>query len=89
MYGDLGFDLLESLKEAAAAGVAATKASLLTRGGTAIAASPEGQAAIKQSLIEQAQTKGRTVAQGIPLSVLLGAGGLVLYFAFFRRRRRR
>lgn len=92
MYGDLGFDFLQTLKEAAAVGLTAAKQDILARGGAAIAASPEGQQAIRQTVRSTVRAKVESAASSagdflarVPLPVWLGLGALVVV----RLRRRR
>lgn len=84
MYSDLGFDLLQDLKAAAAAGIKTTKAVLLARGGQAIAATPEGQQAIRQSLAQQAADRAADLFSSPIVPIALGLGAV--YFLFGRRR---
>lgn len=89
MYGLEGVNLLDSLKQAAATGVREAKASLLARGGEAIASTPEGQQAIKDSLFQQGSSKLQSAISSVPPIMWYGLVGSGLYLLFSRRRGRR
>lgn len=87
-YGALGLDLLQTLKTALGAGKQAAQDVLLSKAGTAIARSPQGQAAIKQSLVAQGKEAAVSVLDTVRpfLIPALVLGGL--YYVTRNRGRR-
>lgn len=87
-YGQLGFNLLDTLKQAVGAGKKASADVVLAKAGQVVADSAAGQAAIKQNLIDRAKVQGASFLDQVQPYLLPGLGILAVVY-FVRRRSRR